>query len=429
MNNLQTGNAPSLSVVVPHFIFSALSFLCLTVFIILAGTDVLGPYFSGKLVAITHLAVLGWASMLAFGALYQLIPVVFETALYSELLAKITFWIFAVAILLLVYSFWTSSYGTTLIYASSLMFIAVSGFIGNVLFSKRMGKQNIQSRYVVTAILWLLLAALLGLLIAINFKYPFLSQIHLHYLKIHAHLGLVGWFVTLIIGVSSSLIPMFLISHNLNEGKLNFAYYLINGGLLLLSLDWLVLQGTVLVPVYWMSISLGIILYLVFVWEVYQKRLRKELDVGMKHTLISVLSMLLPILLSLTVMLKLDFQNSFHLRATTLYGFSIIFGLITPIILGQTYKTLPFIIWLHKYKQLVGKYKTPLPKELYSEQLANLQFYSYNLAIIVLVTAIISDSIWMIRIGSYTLLVTAILYNLNVFKIIFHKVKTESNST
>jgi len=426
---LQTGNAPSLSVVVPHFIFSALSFLCLTVFIILAGTDVLGPYFSGKLVAITHLAVLGWASMLAFGALYQLIPVVFETALYSELLAKITFWIFAVAILLLVYSFWTSSYGTTLIYASSLMFIAVSGFIGNVLFSKRMGKQNIQSRYVVTAILWLLLAALLGLLIAINFKYPFLSQIHLHYLKIHAHLGLVGWFVTLIVGVSSSLIPMFLISHNLKEDKLNYAYYLINGGLLLLSLDWLVLQGTVLVPVYWMSISLGIILYLVFVWEVYQKRLRKELDVGMKHTLISVLSMLLPILLSLTVMLKLDFQNSFHLRATTLYGFSIIFGLITPIILGQTYKTLPFIIWLHKYKQLVGKYKTPLPKELYSEQLANLQFYSYNLAIIVLVTAIISDSIWMIRIGSYTLLVTAILYNLNVFKIIFHKVKTESNST
>lgn len=426
---MQTGNAPSLSVVVPHFIFSALSFLCLTVFIILAGTDVLGPYFSGKLVAITHLAVLGWASMLAFGALYQLIPVVFETALYSELLAKITFWIFAVAILLLVYSFWTSSYGTTLIYASSLMFIAVSGFIGNVLFSKRMGKQNIQSRYVVTAILWLLLAALLGLLIAINFKYPFLSQIHLHYLKIHAHLGLVGWFVTLIVGVSSSLIPMFLISHNLKEDKLNYAYYLINGGLLLLSLDWLVLQGTVLVPVYWMSISLGIILYLVFVWEVYQKRLRKELDVGMKHTLISVLSMLLPILLSLTVMLKLDFQNSFHLRATTLYGFSIIFGLITPIILGQTYKTLPFIIWLHKYKQLVGKYKTPLPKELYSEQLANLQFYSYNLAIIVLVTAIISDSIWMIRIGSYTLLVTAILYNLNVFKIIFHKVKTESNST
>ncbi|MBT3252894.1 MAG: hypothetical protein HN995_11165 [Candidatus Marinimicrobia bacterium] len=429
MSNLKTGNAPSLSVVVPHFIFSALSFLCLTVFIFLTGTDVLGPYFNSKLLAITHLAVLGWASMLAFGALYQLIPVVFETALYSELLAKITFWIFAIAIFLLVYAFWTSAFGTTLLYASSLMFIALFGFIGNVLLSQRRGKQNIQSRYVVTAILWLLLTALFGLLIAINFRYPFLSQIHLHYLKIHAHLGLVGWFVILIVGVSSSLIPMFLISHSPNEDKLNYAYYLINGGLLLLGLDWLVLQGTMLIPVYWLSISLGIIFYLMFVWEVYKKRLRKELDIGMKHTLISVLSMLLPILLSLTVMLKLDFENSFQLRATTLYGFSIIFGLITPIILSQTYKTLPFIVWLHKYKQLVGKFKTPLPKELYSEWVATLQFYSYNLAVIVLILAITSNNIWMIRLGSCFLLITAVLYNLNVFKIIFHKVKTESIST
>jgi len=256
-----------------------------------------------------------------------------------------------------------------------------------------------------------------------------LSQIHLHYLKIHAHLGLVGWFVILIVGVSSSLIPMFLISHSPNEDKLNYAYYLINGGLLLLGLDWLVLQGTMLIPVYWLSISLGIIFYLMFVWEVYKKRLRKELDIGMKHTLISVLSMLLPILLSLTVMLKLDFENSFQLRATTLYGFSIIFGLITPIILSQTYKTLPFIVWLHKYKQLVGKFKTPLPKELYSEWVATLQFYSYNLAVIVLILAITSNNIWMIRLGSCFLLITAVLYNLNVFKIIFHKVKTESIST
>ncbi|MBT6556550.1 MAG: cytochrome C oxidase subunit I [Candidatus Marinimicrobia bacterium] len=401
----------------------------MTVFIFLTGTDVLGPYFNSKLLAITHLAVLGWASMLAFGALYQLIPVVFETALYSELLAKITFWIFAIAIFLLVYAFWTSAFGTTLLYASSLMFIALFGFIGNVLLSQRRGKQNIQSRYVVTAILWLLLTALFGLLIAINFRYPFLSQIHLHYLKIHAHLGLVGWFVILIVGVSSSLIPMFLISHSPNEDKLNYAYYLINGGLLLLGLDWLVLQGTMLIPVYWLSISLGIIFYLMFVWEVYKKRLRKELDIGMKHTLISVLSMLLPILLSLTVMLKLDFENSFQLRATTLYGFSIIFGLITPIILSQTYKTLPFIVWLHKYKQLVGKFKTPLPKELYSEWVATLQFYSYNLAVIVLILAITSNNIWMIRLGSCFLLITAVLYNLNVFKIIFHKVKTESIST
>ena len=414
---------------VPHFIFGAVSFLIVSVLIILADTDLFGPYFSGKLVAITHLAVLGWATMLVLGALYQLIPVVFETALYSEKLAKITFWSFALSISTLVYSFWTSNYGMALILSSSLMFTTLLIFALNVFLSNRSGKRNIQSRFVASAVLWLLLTALLGLLIAYNFKYPFLTQIHLYYLKIHAHLGLIGWFVSLIIGVSSTLIPMFLISHNLNEAKLNYSYYLINVGLVLLGLDWFFLGGTILIPLYWLTISAGILIYLSFVFDAYQQRLRKDLDIGMKHTVLSLITMLLPIMISLTIIFELDIGNALQLRLTTIYGFSIIFGLITPIILGQTYKTLPFIIWLHKYKQFVGKYKTPMPKGLYSDLLTKLQFYAYNAAVVILMVALITGSHLMATLGSYILLITAILYNLNVFGIIFHKTKIERFST
>ena len=92
MNNLQTDNAPSLSVVIPPFIFGAVSFVILAVLVVLAGTDFLGVYFAGKMLAITHLAVLGWGTMIVLGALYQLVPVVFETALFSEGLARVTFW-------------------------------------------------------------------------------------------------------------------------------------------------------------------------------------------------------------------------------------------------------------------------------------------------------------------------------------------------
>jgi len=125
LNTLQTDNAPSLSVVIPPFIFGALSFLALSVITILADTDLLGPYFNGRILAITHLAVLGWGTMIVFGALYQLIPVVFETAIFSEKLAKVTFWLFATSIILLVYSFWTDAFTTLLIYASSLMFVSL----------------------------------------------------------------------------------------------------------------------------------------------------------------------------------------------------------------------------------------------------------------------------------------------------------------
>jgi hypothetical protein len=426
LNNLQTDKAPSLQVVVPPFIFGALSFFILTILILLAGSDMLGPYFAGKMLAITHLAVLGWSTMIVLGALYQLVPVVFETALFSEKLAKVTFWSFAVSIILLVYAFWNSDFGIFLIYAASLMFSSLTLFVINILLSKSNGKRNIQSWYVSSAVTWLLLTALLGLLMAFNFKYTFFSQIHLHYLKIHAHLGLIGWFVSLIVGISSTLIPMFLVSHQLDENKLKVAFYLINGGLALLSLDWLILGGTLLVPAYWLAISCGILFYLAFIKDAYKKRLRKGLDTGMKYTMLAILSMLVPIILSILILLISDIESSFLLNATTLYGFSIIFGLITPIILGQTYKTLPFIIWLSKYKEYVGKHKTAMPKDLYSEIVGIVQLYMYYGALGALINALIFQVSWMITVGSYALLLVAILYNVNVFKIIFHKIKLES---
>jgi len=140
--------------------------------------------------------------MIVFGALYQLIPVVFETSLYSEKLAKFTFWLSGFSVIFLTYSFWIGAYSSLLVYASLLMFISLMLFVVNVFLSYKNSKlKNISSKFVITAVLWLAITELIGTLIAFNFKFNFLSEIHLHYLKIHATIGLVGWFLLLIIGV------------------------------------------------------------------------------------------------------------------------------------------------------------------------------------------------------------------------------------
>ena len=228
MSGLNSNNAPDASVVKPHFIFGSISLFILSVMIILADTNLLEAYFNTKILAITHMAILGWATMIVFGALYQLIPVVFETSLYSEKLAKFTFWLFGFSILFLSYTFWVAAFSTLLIYASLITFSALLLFVVNVILSyKNSKKKNISSKFVITAILWLAATEFVGTLIAFNFKFNFLSEIHLHYLKIHATIGLLGWFLLLIIGVGSILIPMFLVSHQLNENKLKRSYYLI----------------------------------------------------------------------------------------------------------------------------------------------------------------------------------------------------------
>ncbi|MEN8123660.1 MAG: hypothetical protein ABFR32_00915 [Bacteroidota bacterium] len=422
MSTLHSNNAPDSSVVKPHFIFGALSLLVLSVMIILADTNLLSSYFNNKIVAITHMAVLGWATNIVFGALYQLIPVVFETSLFSEKLAKVTYWLSSFSVLFLTYAFWIGAYNNLLIYAALMMFFSLLLFVVNLTLSYKNAKlKNISSKFVITAVIWLAITEIIGTLIAFNFKYNFLSEIHLHYLKLHATIGLIGWFLLLIIGVSSILIPMFFVSHQLKNKKLSYAFYFINFGLMVLSVNWFLFHLTNLDLFLWLSMAIGIAFFISFVYESYKKRMRRVLDVGMKHTMISVLSIILPVIVSLIIMLGFDFEYALLLRATTLYGFTIIFGLITTLILGQTYKTLPFVVWLDIYAGLVGKTKTPMPRELYSEKIANIHFYIYLLFILTMIIGFISNQIWFIRIGSYLLLLVAIFYNINVFKIIFHK--------
>lgn len=425
MNGLQTANAPSSKIVIPHFIAGGISFLIVAILLALSTPQLTEAYFDNKLIAITHIAILGWASMMVFGALYQLIPVVYETSLYSEKLGQVTFWLFAISILALSYSFWVASFTNLLIYSSILMFFSLLLFIINLhLTYRKTKKPNIQSKFINTGIYWLATTELLGTLIALNFKYNFLNNIHLHYLKIHAHLGLIGWFLLLIIGAASILIPMFMISHKLNQKKLNYAYYFINIGLLGISIDWLFIHTKLGIYIYWFVIGIGVLFFLSYVKDAYTGRLRRKLDVGLKYTVLSVLVMLVPLIIAFYLVASGD-TSAFFYRMGTFYGFSIIFGVISMLIFGQTYKTLPFIVWLDRYQMYVGKYKIPLPRELYSEKIADYQFYGYLLSVVLMGIGIVIKQTLLIQIGSILLVLVALLNLINIFMMVLHKTSVE----
>lgn len=423
MNGLQTAHAPSPNVVVPHFMAGGFAFLIMAVLMLFSASEWISVYYHPKLIAITHIGVLGWASMIAFGALYQLIPVIYETSLYSEKLAKITFWLYTLSVVFLSYSFWIGSYTNLLFYSSLSMFISLLLFVINLVMTyKKSSRSSIQSRFIATSIYWLGLTELIGTLIALNFRFNFLSDSHLHYLKIHAHLGLAGWFLLLIIGASSILLPMFMISHETPTKKLNTSYYLINLGLTGLFLDWIFLKSDYGIYLFYTLLVLGIAFYLHFIYKVYKTRLRKTLDTGLKYSVLALIFLLIPVFIALYLIhFKADQQEIFNLSIN--YGLSIILGVISTLILGQIYKTLPFIIWLERYQKHVGKYKTPLPRELYSEKLAKIQMYIFIASYILMVTGILFKHIPVLNLGIVLLIFTAALNLYNILKIIFHKVE------
>ncbi len=409
-------------VVVPFYVYAAISFLVATV-LLLCHTDIVElHYFQPYTLAITHTMALGWATMIILGASHQLLPVLVEGKLDSNLLAYLTFAATAIGIPFLVIGFYIFHVGWVLQTGAVLINIGVVFYLLNVFESSLKSKQrNVHTWYILTAALWLFSTTFLGLLLVFNFTHHLLAKDSLAYLSIHAHLGIAGWFLLLVIGVGSRLIPMFLISKYNNNQLLWWIYGLVNMGLV----SFLLFKVLDFPAVYFYgSIAIafsGIVLFGIHCIKAYRVRIRKNVDEQMKTSLLSVLQMLLPFVALIATLLILPAEK--YPRMALLYGFCIFFGWLTAIILGMTFKTLPFIVWNKVYHKKAHAGKTPAPKELFSEKIYRAMLHCYLSGFVLFALGIILFNTVVLKLGAAALVAAAALYVLNIGKIILHQPK------
>jgi len=412
-------------IVVTHYVVAAFCFLILSVMMLFSVNAFTGHYFHPQILAITHLAALGWGTMIILGASYQLIPVVLETELYSEKLAWVSFGFFLPGLLELVYSFWVFVPGIHMQCGAVLLMLAVILFTLNVYLTGRKKKQQtIQEDFIFSACLCLCFTVALGTALVFNFTISIFAQDHLHFLKLHAHLGLIGWFLLMLIGVSSKLVPMFLVSSYQKTGLLNASYYLIVIALLLFLADSYFFGLNFRTYVIFAIGAAGISCYFMFILKCLRSRLRKHIDLPMLSSFLSF------ILLKIAI-LTVPFIIYFHLknspatvRFSMIYGEFMLLGWITALILGQTFKTLPFIVWVKRYEHLTGKFKTPMPADLYANNLLKAQTISFIIFCLAFMPGCYFVTMPLLYIGVAALMVTAILYITNVFVVLFHKTIT-----
>lgn len=412
------------NIVMLHYITASVFFLAICCLVLISHQSFIGHYFHPKLLAITHITTLGWISLVIIGSLYQLAPVISNSKLYSLKLAQTSYLLLVIGTIILAYCFWQFNVGYLIQIASLILFTGISLFAINIfLTTYKAEEKNIESDFLVSSVIWLCMTAFLGVLLAFNFRYTFLPKEHLYFLKIHAHIGIVGWFFCLIIGIASKLVPMFLISGKLNKTRLNYAYYLLNMGLLGFSIDSLLFNGINRTYIYIIPIIVSLLLFLIFIREAFQSRLKRNLDIGLKHTFVSFVLIIIPVII--WIILKTAIINeTLKVQLSIAITFSILFGFISLLILGQTFKNLVFISWLKNYQNYSGNSEKPLPKDLYSETIANIQLYLFLTGFLIDLIGIIVSSQTVILMGAICLTAAAILYNINVFKIVFHKRKS-----
>ena len=420
MAEINIGKAPGNKAVLPFYATGAVAFLVLCIVMLCTPQSFTQHYFTPHLLTIVHIAALGWGTMVIFGAAHQLLPVICEQDLYSEKMAAASWYTLTAGIILLTWKFWNLDVGWMMITGGSLIVFSVLLFVINVWKTTQICTRYTAQKLLITgSAFWRLFTVSVGLLLAINLSLttPMFRVSHLEVLKLHAHMGIAGWFLQLITGVSTKLVPMFLLGKSSKEYLLRNAFIFQNLGLILFLTDGYFFAVTGRVLIYAAIVLAGIICWLLYLYDVFRNRLRKRIELLMKHTFLSFLSLILAVLLIPVV------YYSDGYRFTMVYGTLIFLGWITNIILGKTFKTLPFIIWNTHYKHLTGKAKIPLPKDLFSEKLTIWQFRLFIAAFLVFALGLALQQLTVIRIGLVLWLAVAVIYCLNVFKLIFHQSK------
>ena len=408
-------------VVLPFYIYGSIGFLVGTLLLLFSTGDMGLHYFNPHVLAITHCMALAWGTMLIFGASHQLLPVMVEGKLSSDGLAYLSFAMVGLGIPLLIYGFYVFNLGLPLKSGAILINLGTVCYLLNVLKTAFANNKlsNVHAWFALTAAFWLFTTTFFGLLLVFNFQGAVLVKSSVYYLAAHAHLGIVGWFLLMVMGFGARLIPMFLISKYTSNKTLWWIYALINGALIGFLFIYLLGLAAQVYYLVWGAGALAVALFVRYCYKAYQHRIRKSVDQQVRTSLISVALMVLPFVF---ILILLSSTNaSLISKIGLLYGFSIFFGWVTAIILGMTFKTMPFIVWNKVYHNKAHSGRTPTPKELFNEGVYRCMQYAYLFGFFIFITGIFLVSQVILKLGAILLLAAAVLYVYNMLLTVNHK--------
>lgn len=413
---LHVTNAPSSRLVFTYLICGLLSFLFLGAWTAFYYPTLGGFYANPRYLAWVHVAVLGWINMIVFGVLFQFIPVVLNVKLGSERLAWLQLVFYVPGAIGIAFCFWIGRLDWPLHSMASVLWAGFIVFVWNMLVTyRKVTNWNLTARCVYAAVMYLLATIMLGLFLSIHLAYPMVEMSHLTLLKLHAHVGIAGWLLMIVMGVSMRLLPMFLLSHNYSTKPGEVAFYLINIGLI----GW----GTgvaIEFPVIWQQLAAGVLAagvgaYLVQAAVIYQKRNRirsdpfrrkqvRRIDFPLRFAAVSLVFLGISVVLGLALVLGDRWvPGEFRNRLVLLYGVGLFLGFFSLLTQSILYKVVPFLVWLKRFSHGIGRVKTPKVNDLVPRGSGIGQLTSYCVGTGIVLLGIGLDLTWLGSAGAFVL--------------------------
>lgn len=378
------------------------------------------PHVHPHVVGLTHAWVLGFFVTVACGAVYQLAPVALGTTLANERYGWWHFGLHAAGVPLMVYSFWRWDL-TLLGHAGFIVALGIALFAGNTWRTvRRSGRRGTVAWSLVLAAGWLLTTVLLGLLMAANRFWTFLPIDPVALLRAHAHLGLVGFFVTLLQGVGFQLVPMFTLGEVRDWRLANAGLWCSQLGLLALA-PALVWKLAPLGAASGLAIVAGMLCSAVGLKRSLATRKKRALDPGTRAFLRGCGVVLLAAFAGVVLVWPgAPWGSAPGGFNAMVYAIVAIAGGLLPCIAGMMCKIVPFLTWMRAYGPRVGRGPTPSAGALTQPRVETWGLALQHLAVVPLVVgAWTMDEFWL-RGGAWLLAAGVALFTADMAGVLKH---------
>jgi hypothetical protein len=403
------------------FMGLALGWLALATGMLVASPGLLAlPHGAPAVVALAHAWVLGFFVTVGTGAIYQLAPVALSTTLWSERYGWWHFGLHAVAVPGMVYAFWC--WDVTLLghFGSAFALGIVLFAINTWQTMRRSGQRDVVAWSLALAAGWLLTTVLIGLVLAANRFWYFIPIDPVALLRAHAHLGLIGFFLTLLQGVTFRLIPMFTLGNVPDWRPVRVGVWLSQLGLLGLvpALAW---HAGYVAAVFVTVVFAGMIASGWALKQTLATRKKRALDPGIRTFRRGIIALAAAAVIGLLLVWPTTpWSSAPGGMSAMVYAVLVFIGGLLPVISGMLCKIVPFLTWMRAYGPKVGRVPTPAAGALTQPRLETWAFALQGIAAAPLLAGAWSLNISLLTIGAWLLAAGVGLFLFDMLGVLKH---------
>ncbi len=369
------------------------------------------PHAGPPVIALAHAWLLGFFVTVACGAVYQLVPVALSTMLWNERLGWAHFALHAMGVPGMVYLFWHYELGLLAFFGGAVVLGVVFFALNTFITVLRSIRRDVVAMSIVLATCWLVCAVLAGLFLVINRLWGFVPLDPIVLLRAHAHLGLVGFFITLLQGVGFQLVPMFTMGEVKHWWMAKAGLWLSQGGLMAL-IPALIWTFPIAAFAGAAAIGAGLVMTGLGLRRTLATRKKRRLDPG----LVAFLCGWIGLCIAAFVGTAFIFSGA----NPVIYALLGILGGLLPCVAGMMCKVVPFLTWMRAYGPHVGRRYTPPAHSLTHPRLERWGLALQQAAVVPLIWGVWRVEAFWLNVGSWILALGVALFFYDMLGVLKH---------